>query len=88
MMASLKGISAENLQKYYSSTLVEGFESVAEFPGVTEGLLSRGYRPEDVKKIMGGNWLRLFERVWRGCPTTTLPSPGGRGQRGGGNKKA
>ena len=65
MMASLKGISAENLQKYYSSTLVEGFESPADFPGVTAGLLSRGYRPEEVKKIMGGNWLSLYEKVWQ-----------------------
>jgi microsomal dipeptidase-like Zn-dependent dipeptidase len=64
MMAALKGISAENLQKYYGSTIVEGFESSAEFPKVTEGLLSRGYSAEDVKKIMGGNWLRLYEEVW------------------------
>jgi len=62
--AALKGISAENLQKYYGSTIVKGFESAAEFPRVTEGLLSRGYSPEDVKKIMGGNWLRLYEKVW------------------------
>ena len=64
MTAALKGISAENLQKYYGSTIVDGFESAAEFPKVTEGLLSRGYSPEDVKKIMGGNWLRLYEKVW------------------------
>jgi len=64
MMAALKGISAENLQKYYGSTIVNGFESAAEFPKVTEGLLSRGYGPEEVKKIMGGNWLRLYEEVW------------------------
>ena len=64
MMAALKGISAENLQKYYGSSIVNGFESAAEFPKVTEGLLSRGYSPEDVKKIMGGNWLRLYEEVW------------------------
>jgi membrane dipeptidase len=66
MMRSLQGISPENLQKYYSSTLVEGFESAADFPRVTEGLLSRGYLSEEVKKIMGGNWLRLFEKVWSG----------------------
>jgi membrane dipeptidase len=64
MTASLKGISPENLQKYYSSTIVEGFESPAEFPAVTAGLLSRGYSHGDVKKIIGGNWLRLFENVW------------------------
>jgi membrane dipeptidase len=64
MATALKGISAENLQKYYGSTVVKGFESAAEFPKVTEGLLSRGYSPEDVKRIMGGNWLRLYEKVW------------------------
>jgi membrane dipeptidase len=66
MMEALKGISAETLQKYYASTIVHGFESSAEFPSVTEGLLTRGYSPEDVKKIMGGNWLRLYEKVWPG----------------------
>jgi membrane dipeptidase len=64
MATALKGISPENLQKYYGSTIVEGFESAAEFPRVTEGLLSRGYSPGDVKKIMGGNWLRLYQKVW------------------------
>jgi membrane dipeptidase len=61
---ALKGISAENLQKFYGSTSIAGFESAAEFPRVTEGLLSRGYSPRDVKKILGGNWLRLYETVW------------------------
>jgi len=66
MATALKGISAENLQKYYGSTIVKGFESAAEFPKVTEGLLSRGYSPEEVKKIIGGNWLTLYEKVWVG----------------------
>jgi membrane dipeptidase len=66
MATALKGISADNLQKYYGSTIVKGFESAAEFPKVSEGLLSRGYSPEDVKKIIGGNWLRLYEKVWPG----------------------
>ena len=66
LMQSLQRISPENLQKYYSSTIVEGFESAAEFPRVTEGLLARGYSPEEVKKIVGGNWLRLYEKGWKG----------------------
>jgi len=66
MMAALKGISAETLEKYYGSSIVKGFESAAEFPRVTGGLLSRGYSPGDVKKIMGGNWLSLYEKVWQG----------------------
>jgi membrane dipeptidase len=63
--AALKGISAENLKKYYSSKTVKGFETVSECPKVTEGLLGRGYSTEDVAKIMGGNWLRLFQEVWK-----------------------
>ena len=66
MATALKGISPENLQQFYGSNIVKGFESAAEFPKVTEGLLARGYSPEDVKKIIGGNWLRLYEKVWPG----------------------
>jgi len=66
MLAALKGIPPETLQKYYGRNIVKGFESAVEFPRVTEGLLSRGYSPENVKKIMGGNWLRLYESVWQG----------------------
>ena len=66
MATALKGISPENLQQFYGSNIVNGFESAAEFSKVTEGLLSRGYSPEDVKKIMGGNWLRLYEKSWQG----------------------
>ena len=66
MAVALKGISEENLKKFYSTTIVEGFESPAQFPKVTEGLLSRGYSLTEVRKIMGGNWLRLYERVWQG----------------------
>jgi membrane dipeptidase len=66
MAMALKGISPDKLEKFYSSTIVEGFESPSEFPRVTEGLLARGYSPEEVKKIMGRNWLRLYETVWQG----------------------
>ncbi|MBN2033456.1 MAG: membrane dipeptidase [Deltaproteobacteria bacterium] len=45
---------------------MEGFESPSEFSSVTEGLLAMGYSPEEVKKIMGGNWLRFYETVWQG----------------------
>ena len=31
---------------------------------VRKTLLNRGYSDEDVRKILGGNWLRLFEEVW------------------------
>ena len=40
------------------------FETPEQFPVMSEALLNRGYSDEDVTKILGGNWLRLFEEVW------------------------
>lgn len=40
------------------------FASAAEMPNVTAALLARGYSAADTQKIMGGNWLRLYEQVW------------------------
>jgi membrane dipeptidase len=31
---------------------------------LTRGLVSRGYSDEDVRKILGGNFCRVFEEVW------------------------
>ena len=31
---------------------------------MSEALLNRGYSDEEVRNILGGNWLRLFEDVW------------------------
>jgi membrane dipeptidase len=42
----------------------DGIQSTADFPNITRALLARGYAEPDVKKIMGENWLRLFEKVW------------------------
>jgi membrane dipeptidase len=38
--------------------------SMASLPVVTEGLLRRGYDEADVEKVLGGNFLRLFEQTW------------------------
>ena len=38
--------------------------SYAETSMITKGLLARGYSEQDILKILGGNWLRVFERVW------------------------
>ena len=37
-----------------------------QLPIMSEALLKRGYSDEDVLKILGGNWLRLFGEVWAG----------------------
>jgi membrane dipeptidase len=32
---------------------------------VTRGLVARGYSDEAIRKILGENWLRVFEQVWK-----------------------
>lgn len=41
-----------------------GFGSVSEFPNVTRGLVARGYADDEISKILGGNWRRVFQEVW------------------------
>ena len=43
---------------------LEGFAGVHHLPRMTEGLLRRGYSVEDVHKLMGGNFVRVFEATW------------------------
>ncbi|MNN33730.1 Membrane dipeptidase [compost metagenome] len=47
-----------------STETVKGLETYARFGNFTRGLVARGYSDTDIAKIMGGNWLRVFEQVW------------------------
>jgi membrane dipeptidase len=38
--------------------------SHANFPLLIAALVKRGYKEEDVAKIMGGNWLRVYKAAW------------------------
>ena len=40
-----------------------GLEDVSKFPALTLRLLERGYSQQDVEKILGGNFMRVFEQV-------------------------
>lgn len=40
-----------------------GLEDVTRMPALTAGLVSRGYSESDVRKILGGNFLRVFRQV-------------------------
>jgi membrane dipeptidase len=42
-----------------------GIDSAADLPKITQALLDRGYSAEDIKKILGGNVLRVFAEVER-----------------------
>ncbi len=41
----------------------EGLDDVSRFPNLTRALLERGYSAKDIKKIYGGNTLRLMRAV-------------------------
>lgn len=40
-----------------------GFNDESEAPSVTRELVQRGYSEEKIRKIWGGNFLRVFRRV-------------------------
>jgi len=40
-------------------------EGLGDWPNITRRLLERGYRPDDVRKIVGGNFLRVINEVWQ-----------------------
>jgi membrane dipeptidase len=39
-------------------------DSAADLPLLAGRLQARGYTPENVEAIMGGNWLAFLRRVW------------------------
>jgi membrane dipeptidase len=40
-----------------------GIDSAADLPKIAQALLDRGYKADDIKKILGGNVLRVFRQV-------------------------
>ncbi|MDB4881940.1 MAG: hypothetical protein JWL95_706 [Gemmatimonadetes bacterium] len=45
------------------SALPTGMEDVTRLPRIAQALLDRGYRDEDVQKMLGGNMLRVMAQV-------------------------
>ena len=45
-------------------TTPEGLEDVSKMPNITRELVRRGYSDDDIKKILGGNHLRVFKEVF------------------------
>ena len=41
----------------------EGIDDCSLMPNITEGLVTRGYSDDDIKKILGGNFMRVFRQV-------------------------
>lgn len=43
---------------------VKGFESIIELPNVVRGLVKRGWSLDEIRKVLGENWLRVYGAVW------------------------
>jgi membrane dipeptidase len=42
----------------------EGIEDITKFINITKGLVARGYSDNDITKILGGNFLRVFKEIF------------------------
>jgi len=51
---------------YGQDTAPEGLEDISKIQALTEALARRGYSNQVIHKILGGNYLRVFEKVWKG----------------------
>ncbi|MFJ9498287.1 dipeptidase [Brevibacillus centrosporus] len=47
-----------------STEIVKGLTDYRSFLNITRGLMARGYKDEEIVKIIGGNWMRVFKEVW------------------------
>ena len=56
--------SPTGLNYLESSFQPKGIENPVEFPNLADALVNRGYGKEDIEKLLGGNWMNLFDRVW------------------------
>ena len=45
------------------SIVPRGIEDVSKMPEITRIMLKRGYSAERIKKILGGNFMRVFREV-------------------------
>ena len=44
-------------------SLPTGLKDVSQYPNLIEGFLERGYSEDDIRKILGGNLLRVWSEI-------------------------
>ena len=66
VLMSWHGTRFDERRLSYPDTVIhpEGMETPDKLSNVARQLQDRGYRKEDIAKVLGGNWLRLFREVW------------------------
>jgi membrane dipeptidase len=63
MLLALRAIGHKAEDDVPSLNYVNGFENYTDYINITRGLVSRGYSDNDIRFILGENWLRVFEKV-------------------------
>jgi membrane dipeptidase len=48
----------------YDTHNIDGFMRHGDFPSVADAMLRRGYDDSTVRRILGGNWRRVYGQVW------------------------
>jgi membrane dipeptidase len=56
-------INLTDVVKAFPATHMEHIENPGQWPNITRALVARGYSDDDIKKIIGGNVLRLLEQT-------------------------
>ncbi len=41
-----------------------GLERLSDYPNLTEAMVQRGWAEARIRKVLGGNWMRLLQEVW------------------------
>jgi membrane dipeptidase len=66
-LASVMGVEHVGLGSDFDGFLGDpppvGLEDVTRLPTLTQKLIDRGYAPDDIRGILGGNWLRVLRQV-------------------------
>jgi membrane dipeptidase len=44
------------------ASMPEGMEDASKLPKITEALMRKGYKDDDIRKILGGNLLRVMQQ--------------------------
>ena len=69
------GVDHVGLGSDFDGTSVPiGMEDASKLPKLTQALIDRGYREQDIGKILGGNILRVMEEVERGSRNSVVTS--------------
>jgi membrane dipeptidase len=56
------GFNEAQIPPWGDGTIVGGFESWESWPNITAALLDRGFSDDEVKGLIGGNWLAFMRR--------------------------